>query len=72
MILHLLSFASRNLAIGLETANPRTVSGSRIDDNERPLPIVDLNTLRRVDANESVVHRPLQLASVGNEVAFEF
>ena len=47
-----------DLAVGLETADAGTVSGTRINDDEGAARLIDLYTLRRDDAHESIVDRP--------------
>ena len=46
-----------DLALGLEATDAGTVPRARIEDDEGPLLIVDLNALRRDDAGQEVVHR---------------
>src|SRR5262249_32624570 len=54
----------------LEAAYARTVSRTRIDNNERPQLRVDLNAIRRDDTRKRIVHGPVKLASVRDELDF--
>ena len=56
-----------DLAVGLEAADARAVAGARIDDDERPARRIDLDALRRNDAHQHVVDRPLERAAVDDE-----
>ncbi len=56
-----------DLAVGLEAADARTVSGARIDDDERTARRIDLDALRRHDPHQNVVDRPVQLPAVHHE-----
>ena len=47
-----------DLAVGLEAADARPMSGARIDDDEGAAGRVDFDALRRDNADESVVDRP--------------
>ena len=60
-----------DFALRLEPADARSVAGARIDDDERPLLVIDADTLRRRDAGENVVHRARQLASIHDELSAE-
>ena len=60
-----------DFTVCLEAADARPVSGTRVDDDKRPLPRVDFDVRRRRDAHERVVHRSRQFAAIGNERAFE-
>ena len=57
-----------DLAVGLEAADARAVAGARVDDDERPLPGVDLHPLGRDDAGEQVVDRAGEGAAVEDEL----
>ena len=57
-----------DLAVGLEAADAGAVPGARIDDDERPQRLVDLDARRRNDAHEQVVDRPLERAAVHDEL----
>ena len=57
-----------DFAVGLEAANARTVSGARIDNDERPALRIDLDALRRNDPHEGIVDRPLERAAVDDEL----
>ena len=61
-----------DFALRLEAANARPVAGTRIDNDERPSAFVDVDCIRRCDANESVIDGPRQLASVHDQVTLEF
>ena len=53
-----------DLAVMLHAADARAVAGAGIDDDERPLGGIDAGSLRRYDADQRVVHRPRQRASI--------
>ena len=57
-----------DLAVGLEAADARTVAGARVDHDERPAGRVDLDAARRLDAHQSIIHRSLQVAAVGDQL----
>ena len=50
---------------------PGPCPGPRIDDDERPLAVVDHDSLGRHDANQPIVDRPLQGAAVTDELRLE-
>ena len=57
-----------DFTVGLETANAGPMSGSRIHHHEGAALHVDLDTLRRNDAHQQVVDRPLQGAPVDHQL----
>ena len=59
-----------DLAVGLEPAD-RPMAGTRVDDDERPLLLIDDDAGRRGDADQPIVRRPRQLATVHHELALE-
>jgi hypothetical protein len=61
-----------DLALRLEAADPGTMTGTRIDDDEGPLLVVDLHAFRRRDAGQHVVDRTRKLASVHHQLGAEF
>ena len=60
-----------DLALRLETADAGPVPCTRINNDEWPLALVDLCAIRRQNAHEGVVYRPLQLAPIHDEFAAE-
>ena len=64
--------SNAHLALRLESANAGTVTGARIDNDEWTLVCIDLDTIRRHDAYQHIVHGPWQLAAVHDELAAEF
>ena len=56
-----------DFAVGLESANARTVTGARIDDDERPQLRIDVDAVGRDDPHKSVIYRPLKLTAVHNQ-----
>ena len=63
--------SNADLACGLETADPRPVPGTRVDDDERTLPRVDLHAARRNDPGQDIVDGARQLAAVDHELGLE-
>ena len=57
-----------DLAVGLEAADAGAVPGARIDDDEGAARRIDLDALRRDDAHEGIVDRPLERAAVDDEL----
>ena len=57
-----------DLAVRFEAADPRAVPGARVDDDERSAGHVDLGPRRRDDAHQAVIHRPLELAAIDDEL----
>jgi hypothetical protein len=57
-----------DLAVGLEAADPRAVTGARIDHDERPALLIDLDAFRRDDPHQRIVDRLLQLAAVDDQL----
>jgi hypothetical protein len=60
-----------DFAVGLEAANARTVTGARIDNNKGPLRRVDLDTRRRNDTHQTIIHRPFEPPAVHDQLGFE-
>ena len=60
-----------DLAVGLEPADPRPMPGTRVDHDERPLLLIDDDAGRRGDADQPIVRRPRQLATVHHELGLE-
>src|SRR5580658_10486769 len=56
-----------DLAVRLETADARTMAGAWIDNNEGTTCEIDLHTTRRLDAYQSVIHRPRQVSAVRDQ-----
>ena len=56
-----------DFAVGLEAANSRAVSGARVDDDERPPGVIDLDALWWNDAHQHIIDRLLQLAAVDDQ-----
>ena len=50
-----------DLAVGLKAADPWTMAGAGIDDDERPPRRIDFDSGRRHNAHESVIHWPIEL-----------
>src|SRR6516165_11766817 len=50
-----------DFAVRLEAADPRTVSGARVDDDKWPPLHIDFDALRRNDAHQRVVDRLVEL-----------
>ena len=61
-----------DLALRLEAANAGSMAGARIDDDEGPLLLIDLDAFRRRDAGQNVVDRTRKLAPVHDELGAEF
>src|SRR5262249_60276316 len=49
-----------DFAVRLETANPRSMSGARVDDDERSPRRIEFDPGWRNDPHQAVVHRPVQ------------
>jgi hypothetical protein len=58
-----------NLAQLLEAADPWSLSGARIYDVDGTLALIDLDTLRRNDADQRVVDRTRQLVASHHQLA---
>ena len=58
-------------AVGLEPADAGTVPGARVDHDEGALALVDADTGRRLDADQPVIDRTFQGASVENRFMFK-
>ena len=58
-----------DLAHLLEAANPWSLPGARIDDEDGALSVVDLHSLRRDDAQKRVVDRTRQLVAAHHQLA---
>ena len=56
-----------DFAVGLHAADPGTVPGARIDDDDRRLRRIDRHVRRRDDAHQRVVDRPLQRPAVEHD-----
>ena len=56
-----------DLAVLLHAADPGTVAGARIDDDDRRLRRIDRDSVGRNDAHERVIDRPLQRAAVAQD-----
>ena len=61
-----------DLAVGLEPANTRAVAGPRIDDDERPLPLIEVEVARWHNTRQDIVHWACELAPVHDELNLEF
>ena len=59
-----------DFAVGLESADAGTVSGARVNDNERPQLRIDFDASGRNDARKHIVHRALERASIDNKLRF--
>src|SRR5262249_30684134 len=57
-----------DLALCLEPADAGTVACTRIDDHERPLGLVNMDTSRWSDACQNVIHRTRQRAPVHHQL----
>jgi hypothetical protein len=57
-----------DLAVGLEAADSRAVSGARIDDDERPPGRIDLDARRRFHPHETIVDRPLERSAIDDQL----
>ena len=63
--------SNADLTLRLETADTRTMAGARIDDDERPLVLVDFDAGRRRYTDQNVVHGTRQSAAVHDDFATE-
>src|SRR5262249_18588657 len=59
-----------DFTVGLEAADAGTVTGARINDNERSQLWIDFDASRRNDAHESVVHWSVKRATVNDQLGF--
>src|SRR6266487_538392 len=57
-----------NLAIGLEAANARAMPCARVDNDEGAESQIEFDALRRNDARERIIHRPIELPTVQYEL----
>ena len=57
-----------DFAVCLKPADPGTMAGTGIDDNERSLRRIDLNAIRRDNLDQSVIDRPLQRAAIHDKL----
>ena len=57
-----------DLAVGLEPADARTVAGARIDHDKRPARRIDLDTGRRNNPRQAIIHRPFQRAAIDDQL----
>ena len=60
-----------DFALGLHAADPGSVAGARVDDDDRRLHGIDRHVRRRDDAHERVIDRPLQGAAVEHDFGGE-
>ena len=56
-----------DFALGLHAADPGTVPGARVDDDDRRFRRIDRHVRRRNDANEQVIDRSLQRPAVEHD-----
>jgi hypothetical protein len=56
-----------DLAVGLEAANARAVTCSRIDNHEGAESWIDFDALRRDDPHEAIINWPVELPAVHYE-----
>ena len=56
-----------DFAVGLESANSRTVTGARIDDDKGPQLRIDVDAVGRDNPHKSVIYRPLKLTAIDNQ-----
>ena len=56
-----------DLAVVLHTADPGTVPGARVENDERPLVRVDRGAFGRDDPHQPVIHRARQRAAIEQE-----
>src|SRR5215211_5527027 len=57
-----------DLAVGLEAADAGSMSGARIDDDERTAGRIDVDPFRRNDPDQNIIDRPLECAAVDDEL----
>ena len=57
-----------DLAVGLESADARAMSGARVDDDERPARRIELDAGRWNDPDERVIDRPIERAAIDKEL----
>ena len=57
-----------DFAVVLHAANTGTVTGARIEDDERPLARINGGLLGRDDARQSVIHRPRERPAIEHEL----
>ena len=60
-----------DLAVGFETADTRSMTRARIDDDERSPLLIDLNIRRWNDSHERVIHWAFELATVDDKFCFK-
>src|SRR6516164_6292626 len=58
-----------DLTVGLEAADARTMPGTRVYHDKWPAPRIDLYTLRRDDARQRIIDRPLERAAVKHQLS---
>ncbi len=58
-----------DLAYRFEAADPRSLPGTRIDDEDRALAVIDFGAVRRNDAQERVVDRMRQFVAAHHQLA---
>ena len=59
-----------DLALGLEAADPGTVAGTRIDDDEGTVFRIQPLARRRFDAHQNIIDRSLELPAVHDDILF--
>ena len=59
-----------DFAVGLESADPRPMSGARVDNHERPSGRIEFDSRRRNDPHETVVDRPIKRLSAEDQFHF--
>jgi hypothetical protein len=57
-----------DFAVSLEAADSRAVAGAGIDHHERASLEIDFHSARRSDAHQAIVHRPLQVSAVDDQI----
>lgn len=57
-----------DLAVSLEAADPRTMAGARINDNEGTLRRVDIDVLGGNDSYQTIINWPLERAAVNDQL----
>ena len=60
-----------DFAVVLHAANTGTVTGARIEDDERPLARINGGLLGRDDARQSVIHRPRERPAIEHQFGIE-
>ena len=57
-----------DFAVGLEAADARTMSGARVDNNERPPLRIDFDACRRDDPHEDIIDGPVKRPAIDHEL----